>query len=122
MRTSLKILVVDDDDSLRTAMSRLLRASGFTNVVSANDGDVALERLLVDGGYDLVITDFNMPKMNGLQLLKAVRQSEQLRHIKVVMVTGMGNLDGMRTAGADAAFRKPFRFEDLEVKLAELFP
>ena len=122
MRTSLKILVVDDDEVIRTVTVSLLEVYGFTNVFSANDGDVALELLVVGGDYELVISDYNMPKMDGLQLLEAIRKSEQLRDIKVVIVTGLGDLSALRAAGADAVLRKPFPYEDLKAIIAEMFP
>ena len=122
MQTSLKILVVEDDESLRSALVGLFKAFEFTNVFSANDGDVALELLVVGGDYELVVSDYNMPKMDGLQLLEAMRKNEQLRHIKVVMMTGFKDLSALHAAGADAVLRKPFPFEHLKAIIVEMFP
>jgi CheY-like chemotaxis protein len=92
------------------------------NVSHADDGDRALERLMVDGGYDLVITDLNMPRMDGVQLLVKIRATEQLRRTKVIVVSGGGRLQEALSSGADAVLQKPFPLEELEAEITRLFP
>jgi len=76
MDTSIKILIVDDFATMRRIMKNILKQLGFTNIVEADDGTSALEEL-EKSSFDLIVSDWNMPKMTGLDLLKSVRSSEK---------------------------------------------
>ena len=82
----MKILVVDDFSTMRRIIKNLLRDLGFTNVQEADDGSTALP-MLQNGDFDFVVTDWNMPGMQGIDLLRAIRADAKLKHIPVLMVT-----------------------------------
>jgi len=83
---NLKFLVVDDFSTMRRIVRNLLKELGFINVDEAEDGAVAL-RKLQDGNYDFVVSDWNMPNMDGLTMLQSVRADEKLSKIPVLMIT-----------------------------------
>ena len=82
----IKVLIVDDFSTMRRICKHLLKQIGFTNIVEADDGTTALNVLRKES-VDLVLTDWNMPKMNGLELLKTIRKDPNLKHLPVIMVT-----------------------------------
>ena len=86
MDKNMKILVVDDFSTMRRIIKNLLRDLGFTNTQEADDGSTALP-MLQNGNFDFVITDWNMPGMQGIDLLKAIRADDKLKHLPVLMVT-----------------------------------
>lgn len=83
---NMKVLVVDDFSTMRRIIKNLLRDLGFTNISEADDGSTALP-MLKEGDFDFVVTDWNMPGMQGIDLLKAIRADSKLSHIPVLMVT-----------------------------------
>lgn len=119
----LKFLVVDDFSTMRRIVRNLLKELGFANVDEAEDGAVALQKLRA-GGYDFVVTDWNMPNMDGLQLLQAVRANPALAHLPVLMITAEAkkeNIIAAAQAGASGYIVKPFTAGTLSEKLAKIF-
>lgn len=122
-RTSLKFLVVDDFSTMRRIVRNLLKELGFTNVDEAEDGAVALGKLR-EGNFEFVVSDWNMPNMDGLQLLQAVRADPGLRHLPVLMITAEAkkeNIIAAAQAGAHGYIVKPFTAATLNDKLAKIF-
>lgn len=115
-----KALVVDDSKAVRMILGRTLREIGY-EVSEAGDGKQALELIALDKtGIKLVLADWNMPEMNGLDLLRHVRQDKELDSLVVVMVTTETDIDQMVTAleaGANEYVMKPFTKEILMGKL-----
>jgi two-component system, chemotaxis family, chemotaxis protein CheY len=119
----LKILVVDDFSTMRRIVRNLLKESGYTNVEEAEDGAVALQRLKV-GGIEFVISDWNMPNMDGLTLLQSVRADAALRSLPFLMITAEAkkeNIIAAAQAGASGYIVKPFTAATLNDKLAKIF-
>jgi two-component system chemotaxis response regulator CheY len=119
----LKFLVVDDFSTMRRIVRNLLKELGYTNADEAEDGAVALQKLK-GGGFDFVVTDWNMPNMDGLQLLQAVRADPALKHLPVLMVTAEAkkeNIIAAAQAGASGYVVKPFTAATLGEKLAKIF-
>ena len=118
----MKILVVDDLFTMRDLMSKSLNQLGFFNIQQANDGDMALQFLLKEK-FDLLITDWQMPNMSGIDLIKAVRANEKLKSIKILMVTIQSEKDQIAeaiSAGVDGYLLKPFTLKILEDNLLVL--
>ena len=114
-----KALVVDDSKAIRMILSRTLRELGF-EVIDAPDGVAALASLQNSGPIDLMMVDWNMPEMDGLELLRKVRADAAYRAVKVIMVTTENEADQMVAAleaGADEYVMKPFTKEILTDKL-----
>ncbi len=116
------VLVVDDSAAIRKILQRVLRQTGMPirAIHEAGDGQEALE-LLKSQSVDLVLTDINMPKMDGIQLLAAIKASPQWRHIPVMMVTTEGGETKVGEAvklGAAGYVRKPFTADQIKEKLA----
>lgn len=123
MNKDMKILVVDDFSTMRRIIRNLLRDLGFTNVSEADDGSTALP-MLQNGRFDLLITDWNMPGMQGLDLLKAVRADERMRELPVLMVTAESKRDQIvaaAQAGINGYIVKPFTAQTLKEKLEKIF-
>jgi len=123
MDTNMKILVVDDFSTMRRIIRNLLRDLGFTHTSEADDGNSALP-LLQGGGFDCLITDWNMPVMNGLDLLKAVRADAKLATMPVLMVTAEAKRDQIveaAQAGVNGYVVKPFTAQTLKEKLEKIF-
>lgn len=119
----LKILVVDDFSTMRRIVRNLLKELGFTNVEEAEDGAVALQRLKA-GGVDFVVSDWNMPNMDGLTLLQSVRADPALRHLPFLMITAEAkkeNIIAAAQAGASGYIVKPFTAATLNEKLSKIF-
>ncbi len=122
MDTSIKILIVDDFATMRRIMKNILKQLGFTNVVEADDGTSALEEL-EKGSFDLIVSDWNMPKMSGLDLLKSVRGSEKYKNIPFLMVTAEAqkqNVIEAVQAGVSNYVVKPFTAEAISDKLTKI--
>lgn len=117
--SELKILVVDDFHMMRTAIKNILKELHYSNIDEAEDGHIAL-RMLHKNKYDLVLTDWNMPIMNGLELVKAMKQDNNLNHIPVVMVSAEmikeRVIDAVK-AGASGYILKPFNAATLNDNL-----
>ena len=119
----IKILVVDDFSTMRRIVKNLLKELGFANVDEAEDGAVALQKLQ-EGGFDFVVTDWNMPNMDGLQLLQAIRSTPSLAHLPVLMITAEAkkeNIIAAAQAGASGYIVKPFTAATLAEKLQKIF-
>ena len=119
----LKILVVDDFSTMRRIVRNLLKELGYTNVEEAEDGAVALQRLKL-GGVDFVVSDWNMPNMDGLTLLQSVRADPAMRTLPFLMITAEAkkeNIIAAAQAGASGYLVKPFTAATLNDKLAKIF-
>ena len=118
-----RFLVVDDFSTMRRILRNLLKELGYTNVDEAEDGVAALHKL-ESQPYDFVITDWNMPNMDGLTLLRKIRSSDKLKHLPVLMVTAEARKEDIVLAaqtGAAGYIVKPFTKATLEEKLANIF-
>ena len=121
--TKMKVLVVDDFATMRRIIKNILRQIGFTNIIEADDGSTALPILEKDN-IDLVITDWNMPKMSGLELLKAIRSNPNLKDTPVLMVTAEAKKENVLLAikaGVNNYIVKPFTPEVLKEKIEKIF-
>ena len=119
----LRILVVDDFSTMRRIVRNLLKELGFTNVDEAEDGAIALQKLQA-GGFEFVVTDWNMPNMDGLELLKTIRADGGMASLPVLMVTAEAkkeNIIAAAQAGASGYVVKPFTAATLEEKLGKIF-
>ena len=119
----MKILVVDDFSTMRRIIKNLLRDLGFNNTQEADDGSTALP-MLQKGDFDFVVTDWNMPGMQGIDLLKAIRADEQLKNIPVLMVTAEAKREQIiaaAQAGVNGYVVKPFTAATLKEKLEKIF-
>ena len=121
--TETKFLVVDDFSTMRRIVKNLLRELGFTNCVEADDGATALP-MLQAGGIDFLITDWNMPEMAGIDLLKAVRADPNLADLPVMLITAEANRDQIieaAEAGVIGYIVKPFTAQTLQQKIEKIF-
>ncbi len=119
----MKILVVDDFSTMRRIIKNLLRELGFSNTSEADDGSTALP-MLQTGNFDFLVTDWNMPGMSGIDLLRAVRADEKLAHIPVLMVTAEQKREQIieaAKAGVNGYIVKPFTAQILKEKLDKIF-
>lgn len=120
---NMKILIVDDFSTMRRIIKNLLRDLGFTNTVEADDGTTALP-MLQAGTIDFLVTDWNMPGMTGIELLRAVRADEKLKSIPVLMVTAEAKRDQIiaaAQAGVNGYVVKPFTAVALKEKIEKIF-
>jgi two-component system chemotaxis response regulator CheY len=120
---NMKILVVDDFSTMRRIIKNLLKDLGFANIQEADDGNTALP-MLQQGDFDFVITDWNMPGMQGIDLLRAIRADANLKHIPVLMVTAEAKKEQIvaaAQAGVNGYVIKPFTAATLKEKLAKIF-
>ncbi|MHB9099892.1 MAG: chemotaxis response regulator CheY [Sulfuricella sp.] len=120
---NMKFLIVDDFSTMRRILRNLLKELEFTNADEAEDGVVALAKLR-GGNFDFVVSDWNMPNMTGLELLKAIRADDALKHLPVLMVTAEAkkeNIIAAAQAGASGYVVKPFTAAVLEEKLNKIF-
>jgi len=121
---NMKILIVDDFSTMRRIIRNILKQLEFTNVEEAEDGDVAFEKLK-EADYDLLITDWNMPNMSGLDLLKEIRANEKLEDLKILLVSAEAekeNIIQAVQAGANEYVVKPFTADVLGQKINKIFP
>jgi len=119
----MKFLVVDDFSTMRRIVRNLLKELGFTNVDEAEDGAIALQKLQ-GGGFDFVVSDWNMPNMDGLTLLQTIRATPNLKHLPVLMITAEAkkeNIIAAAQAGASGYIVKPFTAAVLAEKLQKIF-
>ena len=119
----LKFLVVDDFSTMRRIVRNLLKELGYTNVDEAEDGAIALQKLN-SGSFDFVVTDWNMPNMDGLTLLQTIRRTPQLKHLPVLVITAEAkkeNIIAAAQAGASGYVVKPFTAVTLAEKLQKIF-
>ncbi len=123
MDKGMKILIVDDFSTMRRIIKNLLRDLGFNNTQEADDGSTALP-MLQNGDFDFLITDWNMPNMPGIDLLKAVRADDKLKTLPVLMVTAEAKRDQIveaAEAGVNGYVVKPFTAETLREKIEKIF-
>ena len=119
----MKVLVVDDFSTMRRIVKNLLRDLGFTNIQEADDGSTALP-MLQNGEFDFVVTDWNMPGMQGIDLLKAIRADSSLAHIPVLLITAEAKKEQIvmaAQAGVNGYIVKPFTAATLKTKLDKIF-
>ncbi|MBW7903205.1 MAG: chemotaxis response regulator CheY [Rhodocyclaceae bacterium] len=118
-----RFLVVDDFSTMRRIVRNLLKDLEFTNVDEAEDGVAALQKLR-NGGFQFVLTDWNMPNMDGLALLQSIRATPSLRHLPVLMITAEAKRENIilaARAGADGYIVKPFTGATLAEKMKKIF-
>lgn len=119
----MKILIVDDMSTMRRIIKNALRQLGFSNLDEAEDGQLGLNKVK-QGGFDLVISDWNMPNLDGLGMLKAIREDPALKDTPVLMVTAQASqacvLEAIR-AGATNYIVKPFTADTLKGKIEKIF-
>jgi two-component system, chemotaxis family, chemotaxis protein CheY len=121
---NLKYLVVDDFSTMRRIVRNLLKELGYANVDEAEDGVIALQKLKAGNGIQFVITDWNMPNMTGIELLKAIRADAALKHLPVLMITAEAKKENIIEAaqsGASGYIVKPFTAAVLEEKMKKVF-
>ena len=119
----MKFLVVDDFSTMRRIVRNLLKELGYANVDEAEDGAIALQKLQ-NGGFDFVVSDWNMPNMDGLTMLQNIRKDGALASLPVLMVTAEAkkeNIIAAAQAGANGYVVKPFTAATLDEKLSKIF-
>lgn len=119
---NMRVLVIDDFATMRKIEKNILGQLGIKNVDEADDGSTALPKLKANQ-YDVVLLDWNMPNMTGLELLKAMRAEEALKHVPVIMVTAEAlkdNVVAAAQAGVNDYVVKPFNAATLEEKLRKV--
>jgi two-component system chemotaxis response regulator CheY len=119
----MKFLVVDDFSTMRRIVRGLLKELGFLNIEEAEDGVAALAKLKSES-FDFVVSDWNMPNMTGIELLRAIRADAALAHLPVLMVTAEAkkeNIIEAAKAGASGYVVKPFTSATLDEKLNKIF-
>ncbi|GAK24947.1 LOW QUALITY PROTEIN: chemotaxis regulator [Vibrio sp. JCM 19052] len=122
LNKNMKILIVDDFSTMRRIVKNLLRDLGFNNTQEADDGLTALP-MLKKGDFDFVVTDWNMPGMQGIDLLKHIRADAELKHLPV-MITAEAKREQIieaAQAGVNGYIVKPFTAATLKEKLDKIF-
>lgn len=123
LNKNMKILIVDDFSTMRRIVKNLLRDLGFNNTQEADDGLTALP-MLKKGDFDFVVTDWNMPGMQGIDLLKNIRADAELKHLPVLMITAEAKREQIieaAQAGVNGYIVKPFTAATLKEKLDKIF-
>lgn len=123
MNKDMKILIVDDFSTMRRIIKNLLRDLGFSNTQEADDGSTALP-MLQNGDFDFLVTDWNMPGMTGIDLLKAVRTDDRIKHMPILMVTAEAKREQIvaaAQAGVNGYVVKPFTAAVLKEKIEKIF-
>jgi two-component system chemotaxis response regulator CheY len=119
----MKVLVVDDFSTMRRIVKNLLKQIGLTSLEEAEDGEDAYAKLK-DGGFGFVVSDWNMPNLDGLGLLKKVREDAELKELPILMVTAEAEKEKVITAiqaGVNNYVVKPFTGELLKEKIDKIF-
>ena len=119
----MKVLVVDDFSTMRRIVKNTLRQIGFTNIEEAEDGQKAYDRLIVEK-FDFVVSDWNMPNMTGIDLLRKVRATTQIKAIPFLLVTAEAkqeNIVEAIKAGVSNYIVKPFTVATLDEKVKKIF-
>ena len=122
MSTDARFLIVDDFSTMRRIVRNLLKEIGFSNAEEAEDGQVALT-MLKNAKFDFVVSDINMPNMNGFELLTAIKKDDALKHLPVLMVTADARKEDIVRAAQDGAagyIVKPFTKATLEEKVQKI--
>jgi len=123
MDLNMSVLIVDDFATMRRILKNILRQTGFTNITEADNGKAALNELK-GGGVDLILCDWNMPEMSGIELLTTMKSDDELKNIPFVMVTAEAQKDSIIeavNAGVNSYIVKPFTAETIGEKLKKLF-
>ncbi len=123
VQKNIKILVVDDFPTMRRIIRNLLKDLGFENVDEAEDGQMGLDKIR-NGSFDLIVSDWNMPNMDGLTMLQQIRADPNIATLPVLMVTAEAkkeNIVAAAKAGASGYVVKPFTAAVLEEKLNKIF-
>ncbi len=121
--SKIKFLVVDDFSTMRRIVRNLLKELGYVNADEAEDGAIALQKLK-NAPFDFVVSDWNMPNMDGLQLLQAIRADPSLKHLPLLMITADAkkeNIIAAAQSGANGYIVKPFTAATLNEKLSKIF-
>ena len=121
--TDMKFLIVDDFSTMRRIVRGLLKEIGYAQAEEAEDGAVALSMLKADPTFDFVVSDINMPVMNGFELLAAIKADDKLKHLPVLMVTAEARKEDIVRAAKDGAagyIVKPFTKATLEEKVQKI--
>lgn len=121
-RTDAHILIVEDSSAIRRIMKMQLQQMGFSRIHEAQDGSAALALLQAEK-MDLIISDWHMPRMNGVELLRRVRGSEETKDIPFIMMTGDASAAGVQMAlrlQVNDLLLKPFSLELLEKKIGRI--
>jgi two-component system chemotaxis response regulator CheY len=122
MSTDMKFLIVDDFSTMRRIVRNLLKEIGYANADEAEDGQAALAKLK-SGSFEFVVSDINMPNMNGFELLTQIKADAALKHLPVLMVTAEAKKEDIVTAaqaGASGYIVKPFTKATLEEKVNKI--
>ncbi len=120
---NIRILVVDDMSTMRRIVKSILNQLGYNNIDEAENGKQALAKLKSEK-YDFLVTDWNMPEMDGLELVKTIRNDSELKNIPVLMVTAEGKKENVieaLKAGVNNYIVKPFTPEVLKEKIEKIF-
>lgn len=120
---NMKILVVDDMATMRRIVKNILKQLGFSNIDEAENGQEGLQKLR-EGAFAFVVSDWNMPVMTGIDMLRAIRADEKLKAIPVLMVTAeaqQANLVEAMQAGVSNYIVKPFTADTMQEKLQKIF-
>lgn len=123
MDFNMKVLIVDDFDTIRRVLRNVLKDLGFTNISEADDGKSALKELKKEK-CDLILCDWNMPEMSGLELLIKIRADDEIKDVPFVMVTAEArkeNIIEAVKAGVSSYIVKPFTAETVNEKLSKIF-
>ncbi len=123
-KPDMKILVVDDFPTMRRIVKTLLRQLGYTNIIEAEDGELAYKLLKATPDIEFIVSDWNMPNMTGLELLKTVRADEKFKHLPFLMVTAEAEKENIIEAvksGVSNYVVKPFTAATLKEKMAKVF-
>ncbi|MBO9716414.1 MAG: chemotaxis response regulator CheY [Pseudoxanthomonas sp.] len=123
MNKNMRILIVDDFSTMRRIVKNLLNDLGYSNTAEADDGHTALAALRA-APFDFVVTDWNMPGMTGIELLRAIRADDKLKTLPVLMVTAEAKREQIIEAaqnGVNGYIIKPFTAQTLEEKLGKIF-
>lgn len=123
-KPDMKILVVDDFPTMRRIVKTLLRQLGYTNIIEAEDGEIAYKLLKSTPDVEFIVSDWNMPNMTGLEFLKTVRADEKLKHLPFLMVTAEAEKENIIEAvksGVSNYVVKPFTAATLKEKMAKVF-
>ncbi len=118
-----RILVVDDFSTMRKIVKNVLKQLGYNNIEEAENGAEALQKLR-SKKFDFVVSDWNMPNMDGLEMLKAIRSDAELKHLPVLMVTAEAEKDKVIAAikaGVNNYIVKPFTAETLKQKMEQIY-
>ncbi len=123
-KSEINILVVDDFPTMRKIVKSVLKQLGYHNIEEAEDGQMALNTLLNNPQIEFVISDWNMPNMTGIELLKAVRAEAKLKHLPFLMVTAEADKDNIVEAvksGVSSYIVKPFNAATMKEKIDKIF-